>query len=491
MWWRRGPCVLAVPAVLAVVALLAASGCSGGIDLPEEGADRSTASTTEATDPGSPDPGPADPGVADPPDAGDPYVPGSGTPGLDVEHYDLRLAWDPATGHLDGTATITATATEDLTSFAFDLTGLDVASATVDGEAAAVAQTETDVVVTPPAPLATGDEAVTEIAYAGEPGPATDDPLLGQLGWLEAGDGITYAISEPVGSSSWYPVDDHLADKATYDIEVTVPLGVEAASNGDLVGRVDDETSSTWTWEVDDPMASYLATLVVGQLRLVETTGPDGLPITSFFPVDRPDVAAAFEQTGEMLAFFEERFGPFPFDSYGAIVVPEPLDFALETQNRPIYGTAFHDEVVQAHELAHHWFGNSVTPEGWADIWLNEGFATYAELLWREHAEPGFDLEGELLAIAAEDELVEGPVHDPGGGGLFDAAVYYRGALTLHAVRGELGDAAFDQLLRRWAEEHRHANASTEDLIALAEELAGHDLDDLFADWLEKQELPG
>jgi aminopeptidase N len=417
---------------------------------------------------------------------GDAYFPELGGAGIDVTHYDLALtiAGDGTT--IDGTATLEATAKSDLASFTLDLVGLEVGEVTVDGQPATVERTGRDLRIRPAEVLAAGDAFTTTIAYGGRPEPV-ESPAIGAIGWLTHPGG-SFVVGEPEGAATWFPSNDHPSDKATFGFELTVPEGVEAIANGVLVER----TPTTWRWELDDPMATYLAQVAVGQYTLTEEIGPGGVVLRNAFADSLATAAtAAFADQAAMLGFFAERFGPYPFDAYGALVIEPPLGLALECQTLSIFGgdvASGAAEPVIAHELSHQWFGDSVTPAAWGDIWLNEGFATYSTWLWIEHDG------GPPLADLARESHARGTSGvrpgDPGPSAMFDGAVYERGALTLFAVRRAIGDGPFDELLRRWAAEHAYANATTADLVALAEEVSGRQLDDLFEAWLHGDTLP-
>jgi aminopeptidase N len=427
---------------------------------------------------------------------GDPYFPAAGNGGYDVGHYDLTLAYDPATGRLDGTAVVTLTATADLDSLSLDLRGLTVSSVLVDGKRAKYEQLPTDaagrggeLVIRTRPKLKAGTTHDVTVVYGGVPGQPTD--LEGALyGFVSFSDGALVA-NEPEGASTWYPVNDLLTDKATYDFRITVPEGKAAVANGELVGTPTTTNGrTTFVWRATDPMASYLSTASIGDYVLRTSTGPGGLPILDFVDSDITGEALAITNASlalqpEMIAFFEGIFGDYPFTSFGSIVDDDSVGYALETQTRPVYSDVAREGTV-AHELAHQWIGNSVTPETWQDLWLNEGFATYAEWLWTDSrggttVEQSFDA---VYSTPAEDEFWATPPGDPTPQTLFAAAIYDRGAAALQALRVEIGDEAFFTLLRRWATENAGGNVSTADLVALAEQVSGQQLDAFFDTWI-------
>ena len=419
--------------------------------------------------------------------AGDPYFPTYGNGGYDVAAYDLKLRYDPGKGRLQGTATITAAATQDLSSFHLDLANLTASEVTVDGKPATAKAEKNELIVTPETGIATGRRFTVVVDYAGEPKPLSND-ALGVGGWLRTSDGA-FALGQPESASTWFPVNDHPSDKATFVLAMTVPEGVEAISNGVPGKRSTTDGWTTWSWAESKPMASYLATVVIGQYRVRSSTH-EGKPVVIAIPESLPangPAARAMARTTEIADFLATQFGPYPFDSYGGVVIDDNrVGYALETQSRPVYGNVFFraqaNTTVVAHELAHQWYGDSVAIDRWQDIWLNEGFATYAEWLWQEH-------EGELTAQQAFDRVYPGfdwkvPPGDPGAEQLFGAAVYQRGAMTVHALRKAMGDDAFFELLKSWPQAHRDGNATTETFIADAEKAAGKDLGDLFEAWL-------
>jgi len=433
---------------------------------------------------------------------GDPYFPDLGNPGYDVEHYLVELAVDPVANTLAGRVVITAAATADLDALRLDLLGLTVDRTVVDGTDAPSTRQGPKLVIDPAGVIPAGETFTVAVGYHGTP--ATLNTLGFPLGWVQV-DGLTYVVAEPDGARTWLPCNDHPADKAAFTFRITAPEGQTVAANGSLVEVLPGPDGNTFVWDMPQPMATYLATVLVGDLARVEWGTAAGVLVRDYLPADlADDPPSPLPRVGEMVEFFVDLLGPYPFAEYGHAVVPG-LRGALENQTLCVFGreallTIFDSpprgpgsEAVVAHELAHQWFGNSVTPATWQDIWLNEGFATFAQWLWVEHDRGAAAYRREVAGSHAWLATGAHPLPgDPGSSGeeMFHHSVYLRGGLTLAALRVEVGDETTRQILRTWAARFAYGNATTADFIALAEELSGHDLDSLFRAWLLEPTLP-
>ena len=456
--------------------------------------------------------------------AGDPYFPYSGNGGYDVKHYQLNLTYtppdaDPAplVGMLDGRATVDLVATRDLDRFNLDLRGLEVRSVRVNGKpASAVAppaagqevegsafwQVQDDAArvwelsVQPRPKVKMGERVRVEVEYAGETGRPED--VEGVLyGWVTTRDGAM-VVNEPDGAMTWFPVSDHPTDKATYGFEITVPEGKTAIANGLPTRPAQTRAGwTTWYWRAPDLQASYLATATVGDFQLRDPYySASGVPILDavdddLTPTRLAATNASLALQAEMMTFFESRFGAYPFNSFGSIVDDDTVGYALETQTRPVYSRQASQGTV-AHELAHQWLGNAVSPKRWDSIWLNEGWATYATWLWTEHR-GGQSAQQAYNSWYATDQTADYwalQIGDPGPTGLFASPVYDRGAATLHALRVEVGDDDFFAGARLWIERYNDGAATSEDFQDVYEEVSGKDLESFFHTWLWEQAKP-
>jgi aminopeptidase N len=422
----------------------------------------------------------------------DPFFPLSGNGGYDVREYRIDLRYRPRGDSISARTRIDATATQDLSSFNLDYRGPRIRGLAVDGVAAPYAREGQELIVTPAAPIVAGAGFRIDVRYRGEVGTVTD-PDGSREGWFNTPDG-SVVVAEPRGAPTWYPANDYPTDKAAFRFELTVPHGLDAIANGRLVDRRRRGRTSTWIWRQDAPMATYLATVATGQFK-VRRSKVNG--IRSLIAVD-PKLwkrsKGPLRESGRILSLLERLFGPYPFGEVGAIVDDAKfIGYALETQTRPVYDRP-PDAVLIAHELAHQWIGNSVSLSSWPEIWLNEGFATWAEWRWDEEA--GGPTTAERFA-----ELQRTPAGDPGFWNpppaalpgpekLFSDPVYVRGAMALEALRQQIGDPIFRAILREWATANADGNVTIAEFIALAEARSGQELGPLFDTWLYQPGKP-
>jgi aminopeptidase N len=437
------------------------------------------------------------------PDLHDPLAPGYGNGGYDVSHYGIRLHYNPTSGLLSGTTRITARLKQNLSRFNLDF-ALPVRSVTVNGRTAAF-KTKLgqgfyygkELVVTPTRGLPKGSRMTVSVEYSAKPGQVK---VHGFSWWVRTPTGVTI-LDEPIAATEWwYPGNDYPSDKATYDVTVTTPSADTAITNGRLLSRKVHGTHATSHWRSTAPMATYLAFLTIGRFAVVTSTTPQGLPMYTAYERGggvlvqraRRDVS----RTPEVIGFLQKRWGPYPFDVGGAIVSRLPGPGAIETQTRPSYEAGIwqlspHNMWVVVHETSHLWFGDSVTFARWRHVWLAEGFATYSEWVWSQ-AHGNGTTEQLFKATYAQypknNAFWKEPLVRPAYA--LDLQAYFRGAMTLQALRNRVGSPTFFAIMRTWVRVHRHSNADSADFAALATRLSGQDLRSFFHAWFYAARRP-
>jgi aminopeptidase N len=430
---------------------------------------------------------------------GDSLYPELGSPDLDVQTYDVHLAYDPSTRELDGSVTITAALTGAVDELVLDADELEVEAVSVDGAAAEFEHTAGDLVIDPGAQLGpTPDDDPVEITvtYRDEAGQVESSGLSPE-GWFPTDDG-SFVLNEPDGAHTWLPSNDHPSDKATWRFELTVPHGTAAIANGHLVDRRERRDQDTWVWEQREPMATYLIQLLTGDYEVLDGGRAGETPLVNVaLHGDEERMQPYFDLTDDQIEFFESLFGPYPLDQYGLAFTDSLMGLAMETQGRSLFSRddftaaapGLAQQLLLAHELAHMWFGDAVTPADWGDLWLNESFATYGQWLWLDHTRL-WDLDAQADENLRRRQQPTEPTGEPTRGNLFGYERYDGGAVVLHALRRELGDRMFFELLQRWVAENTGTSRTTEDFIALAEEVAHRPLDDFFDAWLFADAVP-
>ncbi|MEO1055916.1 MAG: M1 family metallopeptidase [Actinomycetota bacterium] len=449
-----------------------------------------SAPTTAAPPPGAPStevpaPTTGEVGEVRPADTAldDVLFPELGSPDIDVISYDVDLDATDAldSGRLRGEVTVTADVPADVAQFALDALDLDIDTVTDADSGASLdfAHDGTELVIEL-SPDRDERSAVT-IDYEVSPNARTRPAASLSSGWFPADD-ATFVLNEPDGARSWMPANDHPSDKATWSFAVTAPVDTIAAANGQLLAI--DEVSNTWRWALDEPMATYLVQLVIGDYEIIdggtyETIDGRSIPLTHVVPAgDAARYADEFDHLPGQMAKLEEWFGPYPLAHYGLAIVTMIPNAAMETQGRSMYhvgnfespGLGYVEELLTSHELAHQWFGNAVGPATWDEIWLNEGFATYAQWLWLDHIGE-LDLERTAEGALAQRQSGTVATGAPGTDELFGFEVYDGGGVVVHALRGFLGDEAFFALLQRWVSDNVGTAQSTDALIELTIEI--------------------
>ncbi|MGE3291356.1 MAG: M1 family metallopeptidase [Geminicoccaceae bacterium] len=426
----------------------------------------------------------------------DDFFPTFGNAGIDVRHYAIRLDVEGKGTHVDGRAVLNIRATQRLKEFSLDLSHLKVQSVEIDGIRASFSQKPGKLVIRPARAIPKGDRFKAIIVYAGAPrtipDPTVDDPSsIPGLGWSRWAQS-SYVVSEPVGAGTWYPVNDEPTDKASYRFTVVADEPYTAIANGVPVSVTDLGKRRRYAWEQRQPMASYLAITDIGEFKLERGQSASGVPVRNYITAGTPpEGVAAVRKTAVMVDFVEKLVGRYPFDGYGSVLVDDPnLSYALETQAMSTFPSSWVDELTVVHELAHQWFGDSVTVAEWRDLWLAEGFATYFEFLWEYRGDQGgFDQAlNDLYAFVVSRGVGPAVVSTPQE--LFAANTYYRGALTLEALRRTVGDKAFWRTVRQWYQTYRNGNATSGDFIKLAAGIGGNRVRPLLHAWLYEQPVP-
>ncbi len=441
----------------------------------------------------------------EPQGVGDRLFPELGNPGYDVRAYDIAFDYSgDNTKPLDARTVIDAdvTAEDGLSRFNLDFTAGKVRSVRVNGRPAKRQSVKEDLVVTPAAALRKGQRMRVEIRHTSP----TDKAATS--GWVRTEDGLAMA-NQADAAHRVFPSDDHPSDKAAFTFRVTAPKALTVVGGGQLKRKVHRSGGRTeWTYRLAHPMATELAQVSIGRSSVRRSEGPHGLPLRDVVPrKDRKALEPWLEKTPGQLAWLERRLGRYPFETYGLLMADASTGFELETQTLSLFEKElftsgavpdWYPESIMVHEAAHQWFGDSVTPVTWDDLWLNEGHATWYE--WLYAAERG----GPSLASRVRKAYMEsdtwrrkfgppGRLHaaEPGNKiNIFRKSVYDGSAILLFALREKIGAQGFDRLQREWVTRHRDANASSDDFVSLVNEVSGEDLSAFLDDWLYAEKTP-
>jgi aminopeptidase N len=411
--------------------------------------------------------------------------------GFDVLHYDLGLTVDVAGQELRGTTSVAFLATEDgLQEMLFHLAVLEVDSIVYGGESVPYDHQGEEVWVTLPAPLPAGSVDTLHITYHGHP---TNEGWGGFFFTPR----VTYSVGvglnaiPPSMARYWYPCYDEPSDKALFDLRVTVPSANIVASGGSLVSVDPDSTGAwcTYHWREDHPCSPYLACVHVSPYAVI-TDSVGGLPYRYYvYPDDSAAARVAFAKVPQMVAAYQARFGPYPFDKVA--YAETPLSGGMEHQGCITLGSFAVTggqawESLIAHELSHMWWGDRVTVADWREVWLSEGFATYCEAFWDE-TEEGWGAYRQTVASFMQAYLasrIMDPMYDPPPEYLWSELTYEKGACVLHMLRGVLGDSLFFQVLGTYGQEHAYGNVTTDSLRVAVEDCYGQDMEWFFDEWV-------
>jgi aminopeptidase N len=454
------------------------------------------AGPASASPPGAPSPGA--------PDIGDVLFPGLGNGGYDAQHYALDLTYPTSAPSqtVTGKVTMVARATQSLSSFDLDFSGDSVSVVSVNGRSASFTRSGEELVITPQRPLRDHAPFVTQVTFTSGPKPpAIGDPF--PFGWFTTNDGSVTA-GQPNFAHVIFPVNDHPADKASYTFRIDVPQGTTAVANGVELSSSTRRGRTVSVYEQRQPMASELVQVAVGALSVIDRGRVDGTEVRDVAPTAMlTALEPALARTPDHLRWMEGKVGRYPFDTYGVLAADQQFFYALETQTLSLHPAFFLQapvppaayEPIMVHELAHQWFGDSVAPVRWQDVWLNEGHADWYQ---REYDEQFFgvslvDYMHDAYARANQLRHDFGPVAKPTGNDiftLFSDNVYSGGSLVLFALRQVVGDPTFRAIERGWVQRYKGESASTEDFIAFAGRVSHRDLTAFLRDWLYGTTVP-
>ncbi|MFH9138554.1 M1 family metallopeptidase [Streptomyces sp. NPDC017524] len=434
---------------------------------------------------------------------GDRLFPELGNPGYDVLAYDIAFTYHGSnTEPLDAVTKIRARTTAPLDRINLDFARGTVQGVEVNGLAADFGSKREDLVVQAPRRLPAGVPLNITVRHTSDPDGSGDDG-----GWVRTADGLAMA-NQADAAHRVFPGNDHPSDKAYFTFRITTPEKLTAVAAGLPAGKTRRGATTTWTYRTKHPMATELAQVSIGTSAVLHRTGPHGLPVRDVVPAaDRKKLEPWLKKTPAQLEWMEKQVGRYPFETYGVLVADSPIGFALETQTLSLFGKSFFTEPgypawyvdsVMIHELAHQWFGDSVSPASWSDLWLNEGHASWYEARYAEE-NGGGTLERrmrEAYRLSDGWRADGGPPAHPDGPApgqklsLFRPVMYDGSALVLYALRQEIGEAAFDRLERTWVRVHRDSTATTADFTRLASGIAGRNLSAFFDGWLYGEKTP-
>jgi aminopeptidase N len=373
---------------------------------------------------------------------------------------------------------------------------LEVSAVDLDGESIDFEQAD-DGLVMQTGDLEADSQHTATISYAVEPAPTKAPSLrtdMGEgLGWQTDELGNVFTFQEPYGAFTWYPVNDHPSDEALYDARITTHDGDVGVFNGKLEATDREGDTTVNTWHLAEPAASYLTTIAIGPYTEHVEKTPGGMDISYWLTdLDEHKLEPLAEEGGNAFDWLVKHAGPYPFETLGVVVVAGNSAMETETMITMSSSAVEREDAVLQHEMAHQWFGDSLTPRTWQGVWLNEGFAMYYQQ-WYETDMNRQPYGGGLAQWSYFDQLsrvLSGPPGDYNPESFGASNVYLSPALMLDMIRQRVGDKKFERLLIAWAREHEGQTVDRETFTTWLNEKTGRDFTPLIARWLDSKKTP-
>ena len=430
---------------------------------------------------------------------------------FDIHHIRIKLDIDPAEAFIEGTATITFAPFRDgLERLEFDAAELNVSEVRRGSHLLEFESFAEKLVVWPDTQLRRGKSIELRISYSARPrrglyfvAPDEDYPNKPLQVWSQG---------ESEDNHAWFPCTDAPNERQTTEAIITVPERFTVLSNGKLVSEKRDAKRArrTFHWRQDEPHPAYLVSIVIGEFEEIKARTGTHLPVTYYtYPGTERDARRLFGKTPEMIRHFSKLFGyEYPYPKYAQVVVDDFVFGAMEnTSVTTCTDRCLHDATTEldfnyhdivAHELAHQWWGDLLTPKSWKHTWLKESFATYAEALWLEHVkgetEARFNLiqDANVYLMEDRDRYRRPIVYDQYDFSveIYDRHTYQKGGIVLGMLRYVLGTEDFFRTLAHFAHKHEWQSVETNDFKVAIEEVTGQNLDWFFDEWLDGRGYP-
>jgi aminopeptidase N len=417
-------------------------------------------------------------------------------PEYDALLYDINMKIFPDSQFIQAETSIQFVVTIDMQeNLLFDFTGLQLDSVFLDSNRVPGSIEDDLLVIDLETTLMSSDTHIVKVYYQGRP----EKGVYFRLNRYD--ELMIYSHNEPYDARFWFPCKDDPSDKAKLVMTVTLPEKYIVLSNGTLIDKQNTgENLTRYLWQEDYPIATYLISIAAGSYLITNNVfnweGEDLLLEYYIYPPDLSRGADALEVVIEMLDFYSPYIGEYPFfsDKYSMSEVPFREATAMENQTATTMGDfAMDNEEVIAHELAHQWWGDALTPESFVDIWLNEGFATYFDALFTEYKygeEAFLKRMDDFFSYIVSDGSLAYPIYNPPPQYLFGRAVYMKGAWVLHMLRFEVGDQNFNEIIRQYYEEYNYSNVITRSFVTIVESVSSRSFETFFDQWLNYGGMP-